>query len=150
MQRQIMGTSALFQHRGYSRLPLAQWWEDVPDLSRRLPFPEAWPDGAPSEAEARKPLFFLPSTRTLVSFQGPEEKHDHWIWGQGSGGNLLTAVCMGDYPIHLNLGDKLRRVLFGENGFSAIVQHKKPSLSFCWINQVHSFLFTRKPPVYHL
>ena len=73
-----------------------------------------------------------PNTRTLVSSQGPEEKHDHWIGGQGLRGNLLTAVCMGNYPIHLNLGDKLR-VLFGEKGFSVIVQNKKLSLSFCWI-----------------
>ena len=55
--------------------------------------------------------------------------------GRGWGATYLmvTAICMGNYPIHLNLGDKLRRVLFGEKGFSAIVQNKKPSLSFCWI-----------------
>lgn len=44
---------------------------------------------APSEAEARKPLFPLPSTSTLDSFQGPEERHVHQIRGQGLGGTCL-------------------------------------------------------------
>lgn len=67
----------------------------------------------------RKSLFLPPSIRTLASFRDPVGRQDHQIreWGD----HLLTAVCRGHYPTHPNLADKLRRVLFGENGFSAIV-----------------------------
>lgn len=95
---------------GYSLwLPPARWWENAVDCP-----------------EAAVPWGVM-GCHVALGHQPPSQtqRRDMTTGSEGGGAPMLTAVCRRHYPIHPNLGDKLRRVLFGKNGFSAIVQNKK-------------------------
>lgn len=59
------------------------------------------------------------------------QRRDMIIGLEGGGVFMFIVVCRRYYFIYFNLGDKLRRVLFGKNGFFVIVQNKK--LFYRWI-----------------